>query len=367
MKTDPLVLHDSFLFPDGGGRVAISLAQAFNARLGAGQLEKGNFPKGYFHGTQIESLQAYNSTPFFLKPSKIAQMWYAFSHMPLQHLKWTIFSGSLCPLAHKRFPNPKILYCHTPPRLLYDQRNFYLSHINSIKRPGIITIMSFYQRAYEKALRDMSIILANSRNVQKRIKQYLGMNSLIVYPPCNTSEFKWLGQKNYYLSTARPDFLKRVDIIISAFQKMPDQHLIVVSGGNELERLRNMAQDTTNIHILGWVTENKLKQLIGNCIATIYIPKDEDFGLSPVESMAAGKPVIGVAEGGLLETVIEGETGILISPSNCSDDLVSSLIDAIRQMSPGNAQEMRRSCEIQASKFQTEIFLDKIKTIIDQL
>ena len=98
-----------------------------------------------------------------------------------------------------------------------------------------------------------------------------------------------------------------MDLIVKAFKKMPDKRLVVVSGGADMPGIKQIAEESPNIEVLGWISEARLCDLMGRCIATIYIPRDEDFGISPVESMAAGKPVIGVQEGGLLETVGGGE------------------------------------------------------------
>ena len=360
MKAYPLVLHDAFSFPGGGERVAMALARAFNGRLWTGHLDKSPFPEGYFEKLLPLSLQAHDTAPRYLKSSKIGQMWYAFSHFPSQNPLWTIFSGSLSLLAHKRITGPKILYCHTPPRLVYDQRDFYLRQTPRLNRPAMMGLIYLYQRVYEDAVNAMDIILSNSINVQKRIKQYLSLDSVVVYPPCDTAGFAWLGQEDYYLSTARPDLLKRVDVIVKAFLKMPDKKLVVVSGGSELKRIRNMAQNADNIFIHGWVDGKRLQDLTGRSIATIYIPKEEDFGMSPVESMAAGKPVIGVAEGGLLETVKDGETGILIKSCPSPGDVVR----AVMKMTPEYAKDMRMECEKRAFRFRTEVFVKKIKDII---
>ncbi len=358
----PVVLHDHFLFPDGGGRVAIVMAKAFNAQLWAGEYDKKAFPEGYFGDLSIFSLKAYAAVPFWLKFTKTGQMWHAFSGFQRLLLPWTIFSGSLSLLAHKRIDGPKILYCHTPPRLLYDQKDFYFSDISPFKRPAMKLLISVYQKVYEEAVRDMDIIIANSKNVQKRIKQYLARDSDVVYPPCDTTGFKWLGQEDYYLSTARLDMLKRVDVIVRAFLKMPDKNLVVISGGSELKRIRNMAQTASNITVLGWIDQPKLMQLTGRCIATIYIPRNEDFGMSPVESMAAGKPVIGVAEGGMLETVKDGETGILIKTPGEPDP--EDVINSVLQMTAHAAAEMRSKCEARASIFGIEPFIKKMTGIL---
>ena len=156
------------------------------------------------------------------------------------------------------------------------------------------------------------------------------------------------------------DSLKRVDLIVKAFKALPNQRLIVTSGGPALESLKALARNANNIEFTGWVSGAKLLDLVGNARATIYIPIDEDFGMSPVESMAAGKPVIGVAEGGLLETVIHGETGHLISEKLC----VQSIIEAVEEMNPKHALRMRGQCQQQAQLFRPEVFLNKMREVI---
>ena len=115
-----------------------------------------------------------------------------------------------------------------------------------------------------------------------------------------------------------------------------------------LERLQNLATGYSNISFTGWCEDEQWQQLMGESIATIYIPIEEDFGMSPVESMAAGKPVIGVAEGGLLETVVNGETGVLIE-----DVSVDAVAEAVRFMSKDKASTMRAACENRAQLFRT--------------
>jgi glycosyltransferase involved in cell wall biosynthesis len=216
---------------------------------------------------------------------------------------------------------------------------------------------TFYQPLYENAIRKMDVILADSKNVQNRIQKFLGLESTVLYPPCDVDKFNWMGQEDYYLSTARLTSYKRVDIIIQAFIKLPQKRLIITSTGPDEKKLKQLAEGFANIQFTGDINDNELKNLIGNSIATIYIPKDEDFGISPVESMAAGKPVIGSGEGGLLETVIHGETGWLSSPNISVEELVQ-MLDAAN---PKLARSMRFSCEKQATGFRTELFINKIK------
>ena len=110
---------------------------------------------------------------------------------------------------------------------------------------------------------------------------------------------------------------------------------------------------------MGWVSESQLEHLIGTCIATIYIPVDEDFGMSPVESMAAGKPCIGVREGGLKETIIHGVTGYL-----CENANEEELINAVTYMTPERARQMRESCISQSMNFSEHAFVQNLKSAI---
>ena len=360
MNERALVLHDFFTFPDGGEKVARILAESFHVELWTGQLDEGAFPDGYFGELEPRSLAAYEASPGLLRFSKILQLWWAFAHFPATSASWTIFSGSLSPLAHKKITGNKVFYCHTPPRLLYDQKGFMLQQLSGWKRPFLKVIMLMYRFAYERAIRRMDIMITNSETVRARVRKYLGYDSLVIYPPCEIEKFRFIDQEDFYLSTARLDHLKRVDLIVEAFLKMPDKRLVVISGGPDMARIRRIAKDAPNIEVQGWIDEERLSNLIGRCISTIYIPRDEDYGISPVESMAAGKPVIGVREGGVLETVVHGETGLLVRSNPGEEDIVA----AVRQMDPLTAINMREACENRAKLFSKEVFLEKMRAVV---
>lgn len=207
----------------------------------------------------------------------------------------------------------------------------------------------------------MDTLVANSKNVQKRIQKYLNCSSTIIHPPCDITKFSWQQPGNFFLSMARLDPLKRVSMIVEAFKKMPDLNLVIVSGGTEFGTLKQLADGFDNITILGWVNESRLQTLLATCLATIYIPKDEDFGMSAVESMAAGKPVIGIAEGGLLETVCDGITGTLLEPDSFS---VDTLCHAINSFTLKDSNNMKEPCQERAALFDKTLFLQKMNKLI---
>ena len=182
----------------------------------------------------------------------------------------------------------------------------------------------------------------------------------VVYPPTDITRFRWAPSEGYYLSTARLTSLKRVDTIIEAFLAMPDKRLIVASGGEDAAKLVAKAGGAPNIAFTGWTNDAALDRLMASAIATIYVPRDEDFGMSPIESMAAGKPVIGVAEGGLVETIVPGETGMLLP----RDFNAAQLAEAIRAMTPDIATRMREACQNRAELFSERRFVERMAEII---
>jgi len=138
---------------------------------------------------------------------------------------------------------------------------------------------------------------------------------------------------HYFLSFARLSSIKRVDRIVAAFQKMPEEKLILTYGKNdpEKEKIFQMIEGYKNISAICSPDDGELRQLIQEATATIYVPVDEDFGMSPVESMSCGTPVIGVNDGGLKETIIDGKTGILIHP-DCKPSDIAEAVQRIQTL-----------------------------------
>ncbi len=347
--TEGVVLHDYFAVREGGGRLALTLGACWGWPV-VGGFVSPELPIGVeWPDVEVRELGVW---PGF-RPGRslsLARAWRKF-HCSARTV---VYSGTYAPMAvvnHTEACN--VLYCHTPPRFMYDEQAYYLGTIPWWQRPALAALIRHLRPRYEQAVSYMDRIVVNSRNVQRRVERYLGCESMVVHPPCDVELYQWHEPEGYYLSTARLDVLKRVELVVRAFRKMPDKRLVVVSGGPKRPRLEMLAGDAANISFVGEVGDERLKELIGRCIATIYVPRDEDFGMSPVESMAAGKPVIGVAEGGLLETVVDGETGVLLP----ADPGVDHVVEAVRGLPSDRAAAMRQACEQRAAMFSTEKFL----------
>jgi glycosyltransferase involved in cell wall biosynthesis len=358
-RSNAIVVHDSFAFKGGGERLIHTLCEGLKLDLAFGEQSDQGFDLSTLSGNCIDL-----KVPSGLWGWRTVKRFYGFRCKTsfLKKYPTVIYSGQDSPLAVHNHPNGKnIYYCHTPPRSLYDLKDYRLSSLSYGQQLNHRAFNLFFQPLFESAIDKMDVIVANSINIQKRIKKYLHRDSIVIHPPCDTQKFHWQGQENYYLSFARLDPLKRVDVVVQAFIKMPDKRLVIASTGPDLEQLKKLAEGSKNITFAGAIDDRQLQELVGKCIASIYIPRDEDFGMSPIESLAAGKPVLGVAEGGLLETLAHDETGVLIPPNPSPEDV----IEALHELSPQRALNMRESCEKQAAGFSKEIFLEKMRPLIE--
>jgi glycosyltransferase involved in cell wall biosynthesis len=273
-----------------------------------------------------------------------------------------IYSGIYAPLAVSRqSQGQRIYYCHTPPRFAFDRQPEYLLRVPALLRVPLRWAIGSYRAAYLDALRSMDMVVVNSEHVRERLLAQTGIRARVIYPPIDTGVFRFIAQQDYYLSVGRLEPNKRIERIVQAFLGMPDKKLVVASGGSLLPALKAMAAGAANIRFVGWQQEQALAHLVGNAIAVIYVPMDEDFGMSAVEAMAAGKPVIGVDEGGLRESIVPGQTGILLP----ADPAPEAIATAIGQLTPAIAASMREACEVRARDFSRARFLSAFAEIIE--
>lgn len=354
----PIIAHDYFAIRGGGERLVLSLAKALHADVMYGYKTAESYDDAAFPDRSIDLGLPAPLRRAGLRAAALALQFWTARNRLVNH-STRIYSGVAAPFAAPARGNGKnIFYCHTPPRFIYDQKQHFAKRVGN--DPVRRLVLNQFQRGYEAAIERMDVIIANSVTVQERIATYLGKPSIVVYPPCDLDAFQWIAQDDYYLSTARLSPLKRVDKIVEAFCAMPDKKLVVASSGEDIDRLKAMAADAPNIKFLGWVSDSQLSVLVGRAIATIYVPVEEDFGMSPVESMAAGKPVIGVAEGGLRETIVDGVTGTLLQPGFSARDIA----EAVTELTPDKALAMRAYCEARAELFSQARFIEGMKAAI---
>jgi glycosyltransferase involved in cell wall biosynthesis len=279
-----------------------------------------------------------------------------------------IFSfGNIAFVPHrvkKYNPNIKtIAYIHTPPRVYTDQNESVLSNMSWYKRPLFKIFTKLVLWNFNNAVNSCDHIIANSENISGRLKKYCDITTdSVIFPLVDTANFKNLPSQDFYLSHARLEPLKRIDLIVKAFQKMPDKKLIITSGGPMKKWVEDYISDNDikNIEFKGRVTDEIRDNLMSTCMAGIYIPVDEDAGITQLEFMACGKPIIGVNDGGLIESIIDGKTGILMS----KEPTVEELIDVINSTPKAQLEAMKEDCLTQALKFDKSVYFGKFDEVV---
>lgn len=355
-----LILHDYFLYKGGGERLVISLAKNLGADIATAFIAKDAFDP---RTSGIKTIELYKEKAWSRLPGfRYLQVQFSFLFKTefIKNYDVIFYSGDCLIALTKLRDKRNIAYMHTPPRHLYDNYGERLKSYPLWKKIIFVPFVWFNRWRFSYLTKRLDVIVTNSKNTQARIKKYLGLDSVVVYPPCDTLPFKNLGYGDYFFSWARLYPIKRVDKIVEAFIGMPDKKLVVASGGPELEKIKKMAEGHDNIIVLGWINDEQLIDYLGKCLSTIYIPIREDFGMSAVESMQAGKPVIGVAEGGLLEIINDNKNGLLLKP----DFTVEDLRAAVGQITPARAQTMESACYETAKKFSEQAFIEGMKKLI---
>lgn len=358
------VVHDHLGWPGGGERTAMIIAMELDADFITAYKSAATYPD--YQKQMGDKLIVFTERIVDLEVVRFFWLRWLFwkKRKIFREYDILIASGQASTEVIARYAKKealKILYNHTPPRRVFDLYEKSKQGYKWFLRPLYAVFARFWKRQYLRALDKIDIDIANSENVAERMKKYAGKAvDAVIHPPILTDKFKWLGSGDYYLSWARVDEHKRVDVIVSAFKQMPDKKLIVASGGSELESIRRMAAGCSNIKITGWLSDEELFKLVGNCRAAIYIPINEDAGMTQLEANAAGKPVLGVAEGGLIETVIDGETGILLKPVPKPEDIIK----AVEIMDPQWCLERKNACIAHAEKYSRKIFAESIRKIV---
>ncbi len=248
-----------------------------------------------------------------------------------------------------------ICYCLTPTRYVwnlrdYSQREKFPAIANALLPPVIALLRKWDWAAAQR----VHHFIAISTEVQKRIREFYGREAVVIAPPVDTTRFQPAAQHgDYFFILSRLIPYKRIDLAVAAFNEL-GLPLVIAGEGRDRARLQSMAK--SNITFLGRVDDARAAELMARCRAFIF-PGLEDFGITPVEAQAAGRPVIAFAGGGALDTVVEGMTGLFFH-----EPTASSLAAAIRRFDDGrfDAATLREF----AQRFDTRIFKRELTKFI---
>jgi glycosyltransferase involved in cell wall biosynthesis len=259
--------------------------------------------------------------------------------------------------AHDRKDNAlHICYCLAPTRYVWTFDDYARSEgMSASARLALKPIVAALRRWDFKAAQRVDHFIAISTEIQQRIKRYYKRDSEIIYPPVDIRRFApQTRHGDYYLIVSRLIPYKRIDLAIEAFNRM-GLPLVIAGAGRDAARLEKLAKP--NVQFLGRVPDADLPDLMARCKAFIF-PGREDFGITPVEAQASGRPVIAFGTGGALDTVIDGETGVLFE-----EQTVESFTAAVKRFAAlkFDPTVIRAHAEI----FSTETFRQKLTAFIE--
>lgn len=219
-----------------------------------------------------------------------------------------------------------VCYCHSPMRYVWDFYNRYVSDAGWLTRLAMRPAAHYLRHWDYVTAQRPDTILANSEHTRRRIATYWRRDSSVIYPPVDIDRFRRASAAvtpgDYFLCAGQLMPYKRVDLAVEAFAKL-GLPLIVAGDGPALRALR--ARATPNVRFVGYKPDQELAELIAGCRALVF-PGEEDFGIVPIEAMAAGRPCIAFNRGGAVETVQDGDTGILFD-----EQQPAALCDAIHR------------------------------------
>lgn len=252
-----------------------------------------------------------------------------------------------------------ITYCYSPTRYLWDWYHQYLDE-NKIgfNIKGLFVRRLLYKlRLWDReASNRTDRWVAISKHVANRIKKYYDKNSYVIYPPFSNIKKVKAKKKDYYLILSRLSPYKKIDLAIEAFNKN-GKKLVIIGEGQDFSRLQTIANK--NIEFMGYIKdETKISKYLAEAKALIF-PGEEDFGLTPLEAMAQGTPVIAYKRGGVTETVVSGKTGEFFDKPNCK-----SLNEAIGKFENNISKYSKTDCIKRAEKFSDQVFIKNFKHFI---
>ncbi len=249
-----------------------------------------------------------------------------------------------------------ICYCLTPTRYMWDYQNYIrregLGKVAQRVLPPVLAWLRLWDR---QAADRVDAFIAISETVRRRIAKFYRRDAVVIHPPVHTERFEPSSrQEDFYLIVSRLVPYKRIDLAIEAFNQL-GKPLVVIGDGRDRRALQAMAGP--NITFLGHAPLETVRDYIARCRAFIF-PGLEDFGITPVEAQAAGRPVIAFAGGGALDTVVDGQTGVLFA-----EQTPESLMRAVQDCEgiPFDPDAARRNAE----RFSVQAFERRFTAFVE--
>ncbi len=353
------LVHEFFCNLGGSDQVAATLHQLYpEAPVFTLLVSKRNKGSELLRGMELR--------PSFLQRLPMARRWHepylpffplAIESFDLTGYDLILSSSHVC--AKGVIPAPEALhlcYCHTPARYAWDLGPLYLRRLNPLLRVYAAVVMHRLRIWDVTSSARVHHFIANSSFVAQRIRRYYRRSATVIHPPVDTGFFTPGEEEgDYWLVVSRLTAYKRLDLAVEAFGRL-GLPLVVIGEGPERRRLQRHAGP--NIKFLGAVSRSQVRDAMRGCSGLIY-PGKEDFGITPVEAQATGRPVVALGAGGALESVVDGVTGVLFGVQT-----VEALCEAVTRCAalPFDREAIRRH----ALQFDQGIFRQKMTRLVEE-
>ncbi len=260
-----------------------------------------------------------------------------------------------------------LCYCHSPARMLWDSWPKYLKsqQLGPLKLGPVgrfvVTRWASRLRLWDYYAADrVDVLLGNSNYITRRIQKFYGRTSRVLYPPvnligCSNTDMK---KSEYYLVLSVLNRYKNIDVAVEAFRGNGRQ-LIIAGDGPDRARLEALAQRVPNIRFEGRVSNQRKTELMRGARGFIF-PSVEDFGITPIEAMSAGTPVIALRAGGLKETVTEGVSGHFFDEPSAK-----ALGAAVKEFEKQTWDPVRVASA--AGKYSKEAFIKNLDAYVEEV
>ncbi|MEK7523687.1 MAG: glycosyltransferase [Patescibacteria group bacterium] len=361
MKPKVAIVCDWLVSRGGAERVILAMSNMFpQAPIYTTVYDGRNLPEFSEREVITSFIQ---KLPLALKkyPMYLPLMPYAFEQFDFSEFDIVISSCHSCSKGIITKPRTlHICYCHSPMRYAWDSCHQYFEQygVPAPLQPSAKKMLHELRLWDRLAAERVDFYIANSNHVKQRITKYYRKDSEVIYPPVETEKF--LGQQKnaegqYYLAVGRLTPYKRFDLLVETFNdlKLP---LVIVGTGKEEEKLKKRAGRF--ITFLGTVSDTQLQEIYSKAIALVF-PQTEDFGITPLEAMSCGRPVIAFEDGGALETVVPGKTGLFFSEQNL-ESLKKTILEFTGMK--WNYAQIRKHAE----QFDRQVFERKLRQFIDE-
>ena len=250
-----------------------------------------------------------------------------------------------------------VCYCHSPMRYAWDLYHQYMKGMKGLKGYLVKLVLHRMRQWDFISSNRVDYFISNSNYIGCRIKKNYNRDSVTIYPGVAVENFEVnFEREDFYLTCSRLVPYKKIDLIVRAFNKMPDKKLFVIGDGPEFKKIKRIA--ASNIIMLGYQPFEILKHYLSKSRAFVFAA-EEDFGILPVEAQACGTPVIAFGKGGVLETVIENKTGVYFR-----EQTELSVINAIAEFEKKSKIFNPTEISKQASLFSSQRFRQELSTFL---